>query len=241
MFVSSLINWPIIFNVMQQSEFHKWSTKWQLRVKRKNERWIAKSHRRGSFDRWFIKHLFLSTEREKKNTHTHKRTYISHWPSAATRNFVHEYPEDWLVVNPISACGFEVVFPTRSSSFYHCCSRCQGLLGSSFFTLNNFPFGWTIRVHPTTVLPGGVTFLKPGVRPNSTSAFRPAKRERFPPSLTRVSCRAKWNLCASGSRLLAYTCIYPGCGSENKVDEVIHQKTVGVIGRNSSFPSRFII
>jgi len=86
------------------------------------------------------------------HVYVHTLTQISRRPSAATRNFVHERPEDWLVVNPISACGFEVVFPTRTSSSYHRCSRCQGFLGSSFFTLNNFPFGWTIRVHPTTVL-----------------------------------------------------------------------------------------
>lgn len=103
--------------------------------------------------------LLLFPSAEKKNTHPHTCTYIhanihiSRRPSTATRNFVHERPEDWLVVNPISACGFEVVFPTRSSSSYHRCSRCQGLLGSSFFTLNNFPFGWTIRVHPTSALP----------------------------------------------------------------------------------------
>jgi hypothetical protein len=125
--------------------------------KSENERRIEESHRRGSFGRRFIRHLLLFTGGKKytymcTHVYVHTPTQISRRPSAATRNFVHERPEDWLVVNPISACGFEVVFPTRTSSSYHRCSRCQGFLGSSFFTLNNFPFGWTIRVHPTTVL-----------------------------------------------------------------------------------------
>lgn len=46
---------------------------------------------------WFIWPVIYQTSiplYKEKKAHTYTHAHISHWPSAATRNFVHEYPED---------------------------------------------------------------------------------------------------------------------------------------------------